>query len=123
MILDTRENGHLDACEEGSMFRAKIAGLGWRLPERRVTSAELERELKLQAGWIERATGVTERRYVTTETTVSMATDAARMALANAGVHASELDLIISAATGPQQSIPCTAVFVQRALAAAGNAF
>lgn len=96
----------------------KIAGLGWYLPERRVSSAELEQQLDLPAGWVERTTGVSERRYATHETSVSMAAAAARMALARAALTAADLDAIICASTAPQQAIPCTAALLQRELSA-----
>ena len=40
----------------------RIAGVGHYVPERRVSSAEIERELGLKPGWIERRTGIRERR-------------------------------------------------------------
>ena len=100
------------------MLAVKIAGLGWSLPARRVTNTELEARTGVSAQWIERATGVCERRYVTGETTVSMGTEASRMALAHAGMTVDAVDAIIMASTAPQQAIPCTAVFLQRALGA-----
>lgn len=96
----------------------KIAGLGWYLPERRVSSAELEQQLNLPAGWVERTTGVSERRYATHETSVSMGAAAARMALARAALTAADLDAIVCASTAPQQAIPCTAALLQRELSA-----
>ncbi len=96
----------------------KIAGLGWYLPERRVSSAELEQQLDLPAGWVERTTGVSERRYATHETSVSMGAAAARMALARAALTAADLDAIVCASTAPQQAIPCTAALLQRELSA-----
>lgn len=99
------------------MLPVKIAGLGWYLPERRVTNAELAERLGIPAEWIERATGVCERRYVTAETTLGMGAAAARKALAAAGMDVSEVDAIISASS-PQQAIPCTAALMQRELGA-----
>jgi 3-oxoacyl-[acyl-carrier-protein] synthase-3 len=96
----------------------KIAGLGAYLPERVVTSAELEERLGLPAGWIERRTGVRERRYNTGESASCMAARAAQRALAMAGVEAGEVDAFVGASSGPQQLIPCNAVFVQRELEA-----
>lgn len=96
------------------MLPVKIAGLGWYLPERRVTSAELEEQLHLKPGWIARATGVHERRYTSGETSAAMAAAAGRMALDMAGLRPSDLDAIIGASAAPQQAIPCTAVFIQR---------
>ncbi len=100
------------------MLPITIAGLGHYLPELVVSSAELEAQLKLPPGWIERVTGVRERRYATHETSVGMAVAAAQRALAAARLGVRDLDLIIGASTAPQQAIPCTAALVQRALGA-----
>ncbi len=98
------------------MLPVKLAGQGWYLPSRRVTNAELEAELDIPADWIERVTGVSERRYVTFETAVSMGAAASCMALEAAGLNVCDLDAIICASTAPQQAIPCTAAFLQREL-------
>lgn len=100
------------------MLTVKIAGTGWYLPSHRVTNAALAEAHTIPADWIIRVTGVHERRYATTETAVSMATAAAQMALEAAELHVSDLDAIVFASSAPQQAIPCTAVFVQRALQA-----
>lgn len=100
------------------MLAVKLAGLGWYLPGRQVTNAELEERLDIPANWIERATGVQERRYVSDETVVSMGAAAAHMALEDARSHVSDLDAIICASTTPHQAIPCTAAFLQRELRA-----
>jgi len=96
----------------------KIAGLGKYLPERIVTSAELEKQLDIPSGWVERVTGVQSRRYADSETVSEMATAAARGALQMAGLQPSDLDAIIGASAGVRQAIPCTAAFVQRELGA-----
>jgi len=95
-----------------------IAGLGAYLPEQRVTSAVLEAQLGLAPGWIERRTGVVERRYVDGQSTVEMAVAAIRQALAMAEREVDQIDLIIGASTAPHQAIPCTASLVQHALGA-----
>jgi 3-oxoacyl-[acyl-carrier-protein] synthase-3 len=100
------------------MLPIKIAGLGWYLPENRVTNAQLEQQLAIPAHWIERVTGVQERRYRTDETTLSMATAAAQKALVNANMEIGEIQAIIFASSAPQQAIPCTAALLQRELAA-----
>jgi 3-oxoacyl-[acyl-carrier-protein] synthase-3 len=96
----------------------KIAGLGAYLPPRVVPSAELEQELGLEPGWIERVTGVRERRSAAGESASSMAAAAARRALDAAGVGPGDVDAIVGASSAPQQAIPCTAALVQRALGA-----
>ena len=100
------------------MLPVKIAGLGFYLPQRAVTSAELEARLALQPGWVERRTGVRERRYATDESSAGMGALAIEQALAMAGVTVDDIDLIIGASTGPQHAIPCTAALVQRVLGA-----
>src|SRR3954447_5704093 len=100
------------------MLAVKLAGLGSYLPMRRVTNQELEAQLDIPAGWIERVTGVRERRYSTHETSAGMATAAARMALEAAGTCLDDVDAIVGASTAPQQAIPCTAALVQRELGA-----
>lgn len=96
----------------------KIVGLGKYLPAKIVTSAELENQLNIPSGWVERVTGVWSRRYSSGETVSEMATAAAREALQMAGLQPSDLDAIIGASTSTLQAIPCTAAFVQRELGA-----
>jgi 3-oxoacyl-[acyl-carrier-protein] synthase-3 len=100
------------------MLPVKIAGSGWYLPQKRVTNTELEERLGVPAQWIERVTGVTERRYVSDETMLSMGVQASHMALETAGLHVEDVDAIISASTAPHQAIPCTAALLQRELKA-----
>src|SRR5260370_41097909 len=73
------------------MLPVKLAGLGWYLPPRRVTNAELEERLDIPADWIERVTGAYERPYVTSETVVAMGAAASCMALEAAGCECSGL--------------------------------
>lgn len=100
------------------MLPVKIAGLGYYLPARRVGNDEFAARLGVTPGWIERATGVRERRYAAGETSAGMAAAAARMALAAADLAAADLDAIIGASAAPQQAVPCTAALVQRELGA-----
>jgi 3-oxoacyl-[acyl-carrier-protein] synthase-3 len=104
------------------MLLVMIAGLGTYLPERVVTSAELEGAWGLEPGWIARVAGIRERRYATHETAAGMAAAAGRRALAAAGMAVADLDLIVAASSAPQQAIPCTAAYVQRELGAPDGA-
>ena len=65
--------------------RVQIAGMGAYLPSRVVTSSELDLQQGFPPGFIERKTGVIERRVAEHETTVRMGTAAARTALDRAG--------------------------------------
>jgi 3-oxoacyl-[acyl-carrier-protein] synthase-3 len=103
------------------MLKAKIAGAGRYLPERRVTSAALAARLNVSEDWILRAAGVCERRWVAGETSAEMGARAATEALAAAGIEADQVDLILGASTVPQQGIPCTAVLIQRELGIAAS--
>ena len=98
-------------------LQVRLSGLGAYLPDERVTSQQLATKFGVEAHWIKGTTGVVERRYVSdTDTTTGMASAAACAALRNAGLQADDLDAIIFAAISRQQLIPCTAVFIQRAL-------
>lgn len=100
------------------MLPVKLAGLGSYLPPQIITSAALEEQMGIPAGWVERTTGVRERRYAAGETSVGMAAAAARQALERAGLAPRDIGAIIGASSAPQQAIPCTAALVQRAIGA-----
>ena len=94
--------------------------MGVYLPSRVVTSAELDERLSFPVGFIERKTGVAERRWIDGETTLDMGAAAARTALERASLGVQDLDLIIVAQSVPAQAIPCTAALLQRALGGCG---
>jgi len=111
-----------------AMTYAVIAGSGSFLPERVVSNDELAAELATRNistsdEWIVERTGIRQRhlaeRGVTTST---LATEAARRAMADAGVQAADLDLIIVATSTPDYVFPSTACLVQANLAAKGGA-
>jgi 3-oxoacyl-[acyl-carrier-protein] synthase III len=97
--------------------RSVIAGVGSALPKRRVDNEELAKQVDTSDQWIVDRTGI-RSRYIAAEgeTTASLATDAARAALADAGIAASEVDLIVLATATPDQTFPSSATKVQAAL-------
>jgi 3-oxoacyl-[acyl-carrier-protein] synthase III len=97
--------------------RSVIAGVGSALPKRRVDNEELAKQVDTSDQWIVERTGI-RSRYIAAEgeTTASLATDAARAALADAGIEASEVDLIVLATATPDQTFPSSATKVQAAL-------
>lgn len=98
---------------------AGILGLGSYVPERVVTNRDLERLVDTTDEWIVERTGIRERRIAGEgETTSVMATRAAERALADAGVGAEEIDLIIVATVTPDMLFPSTACLVQANLKA-----
>ena len=74
-----------------SPLSLRIAGLGRYLPDRVIPNAEVEERCGLPAGWIERKTGVRERRWVTGETNSSMGARAAEEAVAAAGMRLADI--------------------------------
>jgi len=97
--------------------RSVVAGVGSALPRREVTNDELAQSVDTSDEWIVERTGI-RSRYIASdgETTGSLATDAARRALAHAGVNATDIDLIVLATATPDQTFPSTATKVQAAL-------
>ena len=82
--------------------RIGITGLGVNVPERVVTNEELARHVDTTDEWIVERTGIRERRMASEgEALTDIALPAARAALADAGVDASEIDLLISATVTP----------------------
>lgn len=104
------------------MIRSVVKGSGSALPTRAVSNDELAKTVDTSDEWIVARTGI-RNRYIAGEgeTTGTLATDAARNALAAAGVDASEVDLIILATATPDQTFPATATKVQHALGCNGG--
>jgi 3-oxoacyl-[acyl-carrier-protein] synthase-3 len=105
------------------VIRSVIKGSGSALPARVVTNEELALQVDTTDEWIRERTGITQR-YIAGEgeTTASLATAAARAALADSGVDAAEIDLIVLATATPDQTFPATATVVQDALGCNGGA-
>jgi 3-oxoacyl-[acyl-carrier-protein] synthase-3 len=98
-------------------IRAILAGTGSALPKRRVPNAELVERVDTSDEWIIERTGI-RNRYIAddSETTASLAADAARKALIDAGMDASEIGLIVLATATPDQTFPSSATKVQAML-------
>jgi 3-oxoacyl-[acyl-carrier-protein] synthase-3 len=106
------------------MIRSVFRGSGSALPKRVVTNAELAKTVDTSDEWIVERTGIRQRHIAGEgETTGTLATEAARKALAAAGIDASEVDLIVLATATPDQTFPATATTVQSALGCTGAAF
>jgi 3-oxoacyl-[acyl-carrier-protein] synthase-3 len=98
-------------------YGAIIAGTGSYLPEKRLTNDDLSKMVDTNDHWITQRTGIKERRIAApNESTATLATAAARKALANAGLEATDLDLILCATITPEMGFPSTACFVAAGL-------
>jgi 3-oxoacyl-[acyl-carrier-protein] synthase-3 len=102
-----------------------IHGCGKAIPESRVTNDDLAEYLDTNDEWITTRTGIKERRVVgeVHENTSTLSTHAAREALENAGLSASDIDCVIVATASPSQPIPSTANLVAQELGISGPAF
>jgi 3-oxoacyl-[acyl-carrier-protein] synthase III len=98
-------------------YGAIIAGTGSYLPEKRLTNEDLSKLVNTNDQWITQRTGIKERRIAApSESTATLATMAARRALADAGLEAKDLDLILCATITPEMGFPSTACFVAAGL-------
>ncbi|MBK6767997.1 MAG: ketoacyl-ACP synthase III [Ardenticatenales bacterium] len=99
----------------------RIAGLGAHLPQRIVSSAEIEARCGLPAGWAVRYNGVRERRWAAPgDTNSHYAATAVRAAVADAGMALADIDLLVFASGTPEQAIPDGAPLTLRALGLGG---
>lgn len=102
---------------------AGILGLGVFRPERIVTNDEICLKIDSNDEWIRERSGIIERRHANAnEHVVSMATAAARKALADAGITAEQLDLVMVATVTHRYQTPSASVEVAAALGAVNAA-
>ncbi len=100
-----------------SIQRSIVCGCGSYLPERIVTNAELAARIDTSDEWIVQRTGIRQRHVAADdEPTSTLGLKAAQAALADAGMDASEIDLIIVATATPDHTFPATATQIQAAL-------
>ncbi|HEV2556004.1 MAG TPA: beta-ketoacyl-ACP synthase III [Bosea sp. (in: a-proteobacteria)] len=105
-----------------SILRSQIVGCGSYLPARIVTNAELAERVDTTDAWIVQRTGIRQRHVAADdETTSAIGLKAAQAALADAGMKASEIDLIIVATATPDHTFPATATQIQAALGIEGG--
>ncbi len=101
----------------------QILGTGSFVPERVVTNEELSQMVDTSDEWIVKRIGVRKRRVCTSETVTDLGAEAARRALADAGVQPEELDLIIAATISADTISPGLGGMVQNRLGARCPAF
>ena len=112
------------------MIRTKILGLGSYVPERVVTNEELAflddkhvrqptQMTETNDAWIQQRTGIKTRRYVPNDGSVwtsDLAVEAAKRAIADAGLETTDIDCIILGTLSPDMHFPGTGVIVQKKL-------
>ncbi len=101
-------------------FGVRLAGFGSAVPDRVLTNHDLEKMLDTSDEWIVQRTGIRERRVVeqACEGTFTLGRDALQRALEDAGMPASQLDLIIFGTVTAEMTCPSNACRVAAALGA-----
>jgi 3-oxoacyl-[acyl-carrier-protein] synthase-3 len=95
---------------------ATISGTGFYVPPRVVTNDDLIREFGIETSdeWIHQRTGIRERRFADHGVgSADLALEATNMALADAGIEARDLDMIIFATLSPEHCFPGSGVYLQ----------
>lgn len=105
------------------MRHSRIAGLGFHVPDRVVTNDDLSQWMDTSDEWIRKRTGIAERRWVEGDVGASeLAVPAAERALAEAGLQASDLDMIVFATLSPDINFPGSSCLLQKHLGVPGIA-
>lgn len=96
---------------------ARIMGFGGYAPARVVTNDDWAAMVETSDEWITQRTGIKRRRFAAAdESTMTLAVNAARVAMTDAGVDADDIDEIILATDTPEMMTPDTAALVQHEL-------
>lgn len=95
-----------------------ITGTGSYVPKRVIDNNDLAQIMDTNDEWIKERTGIARRHVIAEEGTVSMATEAAKRAISDAGVAAEELDMIIVSTISSDVVLPATACEVQKNIGA-----
>jgi 3-oxoacyl-[acyl-carrier-protein] synthase III len=104
------------------MRKIKIIGTGNYLPDLVVTNKMMSELVETSDEWITSRTGISERRLSAGEPTWYMASEAAKKALANAGIDPLQIDVILVTTVTPDYYTPSTSCIVQAEIGAE-NAF
>lgn len=97
---------------------ATICGTGSYIPSYTMDNHDIARLVDTSDEWIRERTGIARRHIIQNETTVSMAAEAGRRALEDAGLPPEEVDLILVSTISSNLILPCAACEVQKELGA-----
>jgi 3-oxoacyl-[acyl-carrier-protein] synthase-3 len=99
--------------------RARIASLATYVPPRVLTNSDLERLVETTDAWILQRTGIRQRHIVDQGMATSdLAAEAARAAVAEAGLNPTDIEFIIVGTTTPDTIFPSTACLLQHRIGA-----
>ena len=93
---------------------ASLKSIGAYAPSRILSNADLEKMVETSDEWIEKRTGIKERRIASDdESTSDLGVKAAEVAITRAGIEKEEIDLIICATLSPDHfCMPSTACVI-----------
>ncbi|MHC5310299.1 3-oxoacyl-ACP synthase III family protein [Myroides sp. LJL116] len=100
------------------MYRSKITGLGYYVPDNIVTNDDLSKIMDTNDQWIRERTGIQERRHVSLpeDSTSTMGVKASRIAMERAGVEPKDIDFVVFATLSPDYYFPGPGVTLQKEL-------
>lgn len=90
----------------------KILGTGKYVPEKVLTNTDLEKMVDTTDEWIQKRTGISERRVATDQRVDFMAIKAAKQALEKSGLKAQDIDLVVCSTIGGDFVVPSVACLV-----------
>lgn len=106
-----------EASRRNQPLHIALLGTGHALPEQIISSETLDRRLGHPLGTVERAGGVRHRHFASsTETAAQLGAQAARQALAAAGLTLADIDCLVAASGTMDQGMPCNAALIHREL-------
>lgn len=90
-------------------IRSELIGWGHYLPAKVLTNDDLAKIVDTNDEWISTRTGIKSRHIAENETTADISLKAAQMAIANAGIKAEDIDLVVVGTLTPDNTTPSTA--------------
>jgi len=106
-------NLFLESINSSELLPLKIISTGMAVPERCVLSSELDHQLGLPAGYVEKRSGIAHRYHASnTASQAELAVAALSDALQRQQIAADSIDLLICASAIPIQALPCSAVHI-----------
>ncbi|MCK5761513.1 MAG: ketoacyl-ACP synthase III [Candidatus Izimaplasma sp.] len=94
----------------------KIIGTGSYVPSKMMTNEDLKEFVDTNDEWIYTRTGIKERHIVTNEGTVDLAEKASIIAIEDAGIDKSEIDIVLVATVTPDNYFPGVSQLLQARL-------
>lgn len=98
--------------------RATITAVGHYVPDKVLSNADLEKMVDTTDEWIRTRTGISERRILEQGATSDLGAAAVKNLLANRGIGADQIDLIVVATVTPDMFFPSTACLIQEKVGA-----